>query len=311
MGEASGTGAAGLDRAQAEAAALAYLHGPDAQSGDELVVVPDSTVEKPYGWVLFVQSRRYLESGDFREQLVGIGPVVVLRDGAVHTLPSALPSEDALDAFEAEHGLQATPWERPADAKPMWPPVWVGAQEAGRFPVIALTPAGVVVARLRRAEVDALVAHGPSVLDGADATTIPASDIDRVRIGDDAGLSIERRGDVSAHVRFASAERRDEAFHGLHGLVAPRAPIVELRRPARRLVELAGLALLCLALGLGLPWMVEAGMADRTQWLVAAIFNTVGPNGFRALGVALAAGCLAGLVVLAVRNPPRTGYRVR
>lgn len=45
--------------------------------GDVAVVVTDATIERPWGWVFFYESRRFLETGDFPSRLVGNAPIVV------------------------------------------------------------------------------------------------------------------------------------------------------------------------------------------------------------------------------------------
>jgi len=77
--------------------------------GVELVVLDELTIEKPYGWVLFVESKEFVETGNPEACVAGNGPTVVLRDGSVHMLGSGQPTEDALREFERERGL-----DRPA-----------------------------------------------------------------------------------------------------------------------------------------------------------------------------------------------------
>ena len=93
--------------ARDEAAAIAerFLNDRYQDPDDHLVVLADAAVEKPYGWVFFYQSRRYLDTRDFLHRLVGNGPVVVLRDGTVHTLGSALEPEQEIRVFEERLGF--------------------------------------------------------------------------------------------------------------------------------------------------------------------------------------------------------------
>ena len=90
-----------------EAAAIAegYLNDRYQDPDDHLVVLVDAAIKKPYGWVFFYQSRRYLDTGYFLHQLVGSGPVVVLRDGTVHTLGSAREPEQEIRDFEVRLGF--------------------------------------------------------------------------------------------------------------------------------------------------------------------------------------------------------------
>ncbi len=75
-----------------------------AVPGDRLVIVDDETIEKPYGWVFFYQSGRFLETGEPGLALAGNGPVVVLReDGSVHHLGSAAEPATSIARFEAQN----------------------------------------------------------------------------------------------------------------------------------------------------------------------------------------------------------------
>lgn len=68
---------------------------------DELVVLDEHTMERSYGWIFFSNSKRYVETGDYRYLLAGNGPVVVEQDGRVCMLPAALPTEEAIQKYEA------------------------------------------------------------------------------------------------------------------------------------------------------------------------------------------------------------------
>jgi hypothetical protein len=68
-------------------------------SGLELVLQPELTAETDVGWVFFYESRRYLETGDERERLMGNAPLLVCHTGAVHLLGTERPVEAYLDDF--------------------------------------------------------------------------------------------------------------------------------------------------------------------------------------------------------------------
>jgi Immunity protein 35 len=71
-----------------------------------LVVMDEMTLTKPYGWVFFYNSRRYLETRDILHAIAGNGPVVVLADtGEVVTLGTARRWEEAIAAFEQQRRL--------------------------------------------------------------------------------------------------------------------------------------------------------------------------------------------------------------
>lgn len=61
------------------------------------------TQERPWGWMFFYQSQRFLDSGDFLAALAGNVPVYVTRaDGVLHrpVAGSGVPVEEHLRLFE-------------------------------------------------------------------------------------------------------------------------------------------------------------------------------------------------------------------
>jgi Immunity protein 35 len=68
---------------------------------DELVVVDSATIERPWGWVFFFTSRRWLESGELRYALAGNSPVLVERaSGKLISLGTARSAESYIAAYE-------------------------------------------------------------------------------------------------------------------------------------------------------------------------------------------------------------------
>lgn len=66
----------------------------------ELVIDEDATQEKPFGWVFFWNSKEYYETGDFKNSIVGNGPIVVDRcDGSIHELPTAGSAEQFIEEY--------------------------------------------------------------------------------------------------------------------------------------------------------------------------------------------------------------------
>ena len=87
-----------------------------AATDDRGVVLEERTLDRPYGWVFFYQSRLYIETGDVRHALVGIEPVLFNRiSGEYRALGSAHPVEDYLREYEAQlprFQLEMTPQRR-------------------------------------------------------------------------------------------------------------------------------------------------------------------------------------------------------
>lgn len=53
---------------------------------------------RSFGWVFWYQSLAHLRSGNPIDMLAGNGPLIVLPDGSLHTLPSHAPND--FSAFE-------------------------------------------------------------------------------------------------------------------------------------------------------------------------------------------------------------------
>jgi hypothetical protein len=71
-----------------------------------LVLLDERTQEKPYGWVFFFNTRRFVESRDLVFALGGNGPVVVEREtGRITLLGSARPPEKEIAELERQRGL--------------------------------------------------------------------------------------------------------------------------------------------------------------------------------------------------------------
>ncbi|MDB4946731.1 MAG: hypothetical protein JWP97_6265 [Labilithrix sp.] len=71
-----------------------------------LALVEEMTLEKPYGWVFFYNSRRYVETRDIFQSVAGNGPVVVLAaTGEAVRLGSARRPEEEIAAFEKQRSL--------------------------------------------------------------------------------------------------------------------------------------------------------------------------------------------------------------
>jgi len=78
----------------------------DLPDGDVCVVVDDATIEEPWGWVFFYQSRRFLETGDNSSRLAGNAPIIVnARTGVATVTGTAYPVEHYIAEYEREHEI--------------------------------------------------------------------------------------------------------------------------------------------------------------------------------------------------------------
>jgi hypothetical protein len=72
-----------------------------SRSGLELALLDQHTIERDFGWVFFYNSKRYIETGDFRDALAGNAPIVVMKtDGSIHVTGTAHPIAHYLKRFE-------------------------------------------------------------------------------------------------------------------------------------------------------------------------------------------------------------------
>lgn len=63
-------------------------------------ILREHTIRKPYGWVFFYDSRRFLETSNPLHALGGNGPVLIDMNGSVHQLGTGRSLEDLLAEFE-------------------------------------------------------------------------------------------------------------------------------------------------------------------------------------------------------------------
>jgi hypothetical protein len=66
----------------------------------ELVVLLQETREFDLGWVFFYQSRKYVESGDYRDMLGGNAPIIVNKyDGSIHVTGTSYSIEKYISDY--------------------------------------------------------------------------------------------------------------------------------------------------------------------------------------------------------------------
>jgi ribosomal protein L7/L12 len=69
---------------------------------EDCALMEESTQEFDFGWAFFYQSKKYIESRDFKDMYVGQGPVIVDKhSGEFFETGSSKSTEDYLDAFKA------------------------------------------------------------------------------------------------------------------------------------------------------------------------------------------------------------------
>lgn len=93
-----------LTHSQARELVTLALADIDAQSNenfDGFVILDQHTIEKPWGWVFFYDSRKHYESGDHRDLIAGNAPYIVNRfDGSLHDTGTAEKTEYYIQNYE-------------------------------------------------------------------------------------------------------------------------------------------------------------------------------------------------------------------
>lgn len=76
---------------------------PQLPDGDVLVICDEATIERPFGWVFFYDSKRHLETGDFRHALAGNAPLIVNRHtGALVPTGTAREVHEYIAEYESQ-----------------------------------------------------------------------------------------------------------------------------------------------------------------------------------------------------------------
>lgn len=70
---------------------------------DPFVLIEKSTIERPFGWVFFYNSEKFVNTGISEYRLAGNGPVIVNKDtGLVRFYGSGKPPEEIIKDYEKE-----------------------------------------------------------------------------------------------------------------------------------------------------------------------------------------------------------------
>jgi len=91
-----------------EATAIAQAYIEKIQNPKvELVLLTESTRTKPYGWVFFFNSKKFVETKNFRDANIGPGPLLVKKeDGQIVAFGSGIRASEQLDKWAKENGWQ-------------------------------------------------------------------------------------------------------------------------------------------------------------------------------------------------------------
>jgi hypothetical protein len=79
--------------------------GCQTEDGVTPVILDDKTIERPFGWVFFYESREYLDTRDLALRMIGNAPLIVdRRDGSIHVTGTAEPIEHYIKEYEEKRG---------------------------------------------------------------------------------------------------------------------------------------------------------------------------------------------------------------
>ncbi len=93
-----------ITKAQAETIVSERINQPDPYWPEKPEMVITRVEERELGWVIYYDSRRHVESGDYRDALAGNAPYFVARDdGSLWDTGTAAPLEERIR--EAERRL--------------------------------------------------------------------------------------------------------------------------------------------------------------------------------------------------------------
>lgn len=83
------------------ARAIAYDALQELDADREFVILPEETIERPFGWIFFYVPLRFQQSGNPSDLVPGAGPLVVYRSsGRTEYLSSSVPPEKAIAEVE-------------------------------------------------------------------------------------------------------------------------------------------------------------------------------------------------------------------
>lgn len=86
-------------------AALDVVHAKldeiEQATGESLFILEDRTLERPFGWVFFYNTKKYAETWEMIYMLAGNSPLIVDRmNGDVHETGTAEPIEHYIAEYE-------------------------------------------------------------------------------------------------------------------------------------------------------------------------------------------------------------------
>lgn len=73
---------------------------------DSPVIVDKETIEKPYAWIFFYNSKHWLETGDFNYAIAGNSPLFVAKtNGHVSKFGTGYSVDEMIDKYEEQNRI--------------------------------------------------------------------------------------------------------------------------------------------------------------------------------------------------------------
>jgi hypothetical protein len=88
-----------MTREDAEQLAISEIKHRNKRGNDDLVVDKSQTTEYPFGWVVIILPKKYIESRENDLGIFGLGFYIVTRDGQIAHVPSSISPDLAIDWF--------------------------------------------------------------------------------------------------------------------------------------------------------------------------------------------------------------------
>lgn len=81
-----------------------YIEDEQLNSGYNLVLLLEATIEFEFGWVFFYQSKEFVETGEIGEMLGGNSPIIVNKEvGIVSVTGTAYPIDKYIAEYKAKY----------------------------------------------------------------------------------------------------------------------------------------------------------------------------------------------------------------
>jgi hypothetical protein len=89
-----------IDLIKAKQIAFEHFNNNYKSNDDVLIILDKETIEKEYGWYLFSSSKRFQETLDISDMVVGNGMVLVKKNGEIFQFGTAYGPEHYISEYE-------------------------------------------------------------------------------------------------------------------------------------------------------------------------------------------------------------------